>query len=796
MNEKNRLDKKLTSHTGVTMLELLIVVGIIAILSAVVFINVVRYQRNLNQLERDGIAKEIFVAAQNHLTVAVGENYGNISEFGKQIRKDTGDNSDNSDIYQIIYSADSFSVNDTSILDLMLPLGSIDETVRTSGSYIITYQKKTGLVQDVFYTSVNGSPEKFNHTLTAADYQALMTGYTGDENRKDRRKCNVGGGSYVLGWYGGAKAAELSQITLRAPSIEVNNGNTLTVTVKDSNFGDTNVKDKYTLKLYITGKDSGAKKIIELDVNAVAPNTSNPRVSKDASGNYVVVLDDITKRGMHFTDLVSDNNKKFYWGEDIEIQTVAAAKNALATEAKSDIKTTNSLFDEVTGVGAEKTASINNFRHLENLDKNVSSNSNIESIISDSQKAVPQKAKQTSDLNWIDFDNFITVTNGAIYIIDDRTAGYRPVEINNIEYDGDGHKVSNLSVTDSKVKQAGMFGEVAGGGIRNLEIVDFNITEDVSSNNAGALAAYTRRTVVENVVVYNSTKDPSITATQNAGGLIGLMEGGSVTGCGAAVIVGDSVIIPESAGGLIGKAKSFTDESITNGQPTITASYSGGHTNNGSYSDTVFNVTGNVAGGLVGIAENTTVIYSYSTCSVDGKTVSKKSDTGDTVTISGIGGGFIGRASSAQVQITNSYCTGLVSGDGDNAFLGEGSLHTGSTKNHYYEIVNKVIEKNNTGIITDISYKGPGDSSATPFDRDADTLNDFMPSIQKSSRAYDTSLVKTYQGKYNLPTVAQLIPTNDQLINGVSSFTASNTHYGDWPSPEALFLNEKNPSGS
>ena len=60
---------------GFTLAETLIVVAIITILSGVSFIAVQNHMRSLAQLERDGIAKEIFVAAQNHLTMSKSENY-------------------------------------------------------------------------------------------------------------------------------------------------------------------------------------------------------------------------------------------------------------------------------------------------------------------------------------------------------------------------------------------------------------------------------------------------------------------------------------------------------------------------------------------------------------------------------------------------------------------------------------------------------------------------------------------------------------------------------------------------
>ena len=71
---------KLKNRIGMTLAEVLIVVGIIAVLGGVASVAVWNYQRSLGQLERDGIAKEIFVAAQNHLTAAYGAGYLGLQE--------------------------------------------------------------------------------------------------------------------------------------------------------------------------------------------------------------------------------------------------------------------------------------------------------------------------------------------------------------------------------------------------------------------------------------------------------------------------------------------------------------------------------------------------------------------------------------------------------------------------------------------------------------------------------------------------------------------------------------------
>ncbi|MDD6257862.1 MAG: type II secretion system protein, partial [Erysipelotrichaceae bacterium] len=55
---------------GFTIAELLIVVAIIGILAAFGFVGIFQYQKSLHQKELDDTAQEIFVAAQNHLTVS------------------------------------------------------------------------------------------------------------------------------------------------------------------------------------------------------------------------------------------------------------------------------------------------------------------------------------------------------------------------------------------------------------------------------------------------------------------------------------------------------------------------------------------------------------------------------------------------------------------------------------------------------------------------------------------------------------------------------------------------------
>ena len=69
------------NRNGFSLAELMMAVAIIGILAGVAFISVANYMRSMALLERDGIAKEIFVAAQNHLTMVEGQGFLGISEY-------------------------------------------------------------------------------------------------------------------------------------------------------------------------------------------------------------------------------------------------------------------------------------------------------------------------------------------------------------------------------------------------------------------------------------------------------------------------------------------------------------------------------------------------------------------------------------------------------------------------------------------------------------------------------------------------------------------------------------------
>lgn len=759
--------KKAKSRLGFSMAEMLIVVAIIAVLGGVSFVAVWNYQRSLGQLERDGIAKELFVAAQNHLTAAYGEGYlglkvnGDTNPFGIRDTDEEG----------VCYFVVNGNFLDNTILPQMLPFGSIDETIRMGGSYILVYQPATGKMLDVFYCTRNGAQPQFDHMLTAEDYISVKA--LRGEAKKSARRTFVQGGNSILGWYGGEDAAELPSVTLQAPALKVVNAEKLYAEVTNPNPGISDAK----LKLLITGKLSGAQKAYEL-----AAASLDPRI-KSVDNTYTVILDDIARKGemdgLHFADIVADTQAfaKFIPGEDLEIQAVAYSTNALANIAYSTKGTTNSLFGSISG--AKDKAYIGNIRHLENLDAAVSGLDDND----DAGLLNLSAAEQSDSFSWTDFQKGVrrietksetgTASEEGYAAVRVYDAGgnptaegcYLPIRPDyELTYDGKGHSISDVATRN--VEHAGLFGSVTKvSEIQNLELIDFSVSGTVS---AGALGGTIKDCTVTNVLVRNSadTADVNVTAPC-AGGLVGDMDG-TVLYSAAAVIVSGGSGTNSIAGGLIGTAAG-----------TITGCYSGGHTKIGSYGEWVkensYDVTGANAGGLAGIS-SAEVTDSYSTCSVSGTAVA---------------GGFAGKATVG--SISNCYATGLINPDTPvkYAFLASAPPAVFSG-NYYYGVINEIPKVSTGGFEPLPPVSGTVTEAAIrPLDANADAYNSFVGAAAgwNPAIAYDAALVQYYGGKYCLKTVNQL---NASVPDGYDAWEELfvSTHYGDWPSPEVFVINK------
>ena len=141
---------------GMTLTEVLVVIGIIAVLMAIAIPSIIAIRKSLQFKKMNDYAKEVFLAAQNTLVERNAAGTLNVLRADASGLLPAGaaavpevDNAlfptaDWSDEY-------CYTTTGTAAFDLLLPVGSIDETVR-SQHILIEYNPYTGNVYSVFYS--------------------------------------------------------------------------------------------------------------------------------------------------------------------------------------------------------------------------------------------------------------------------------------------------------------------------------------------------------------------------------------------------------------------------------------------------------------------------------------------------------------------------------------------------------------------------------------------------------------------------------------------------------------------
>jgi len=231
------------------------------------------------------------------------------------------------------------------------------------------------------------------------------------------------------------------------------------------------------------------------------------------------------------------------------------------------------------------------------------------------------------------------------------------------EFDGNDHKILNLTFDFDFVSQVGLFGCLASGGrVTQVGVENVNIT---GAYRVGGLVGINEGTVT------NSDSSGSVIGWYAVGGLAGTNEGTVTSSHSSSSVTGWYTV-----GGLVGISSKTVRNSYSTGSVTGNY-YVGGLV--GSNEGTVWNTisTGSVAGqwdvgGLLG-SNYGTVSYSYSTGSVTGNYHV---------------GGLVGTSDGT---VRNTYSIGSVAGEWDvGGLLGSSSgtagysYSTGSVTGNYY----------------------------------------------------------------------------------------------------------------
>jgi len=443
--EQKRQNKQ-KRRAAFTLVEFLTVIAIVGILASLSFVAVIHYQRKLRRLEMDQTAKEIFLAAQNHLTLEVSngtiprllhmEAQGEFSDDQKQAK--LGISVENTvmaeekegNIYAVLYVPEkqagqpeseqeesggeaalvSANVNEE-IRQRLLPFGSIDETVRGDGSYLIFYDPEAGLVREVWYS------DHYQFVQTDIGSEALLAAAS-DAGKRERftgANSNYKDQKLPIGYYasGNLEVPELPVEKFEAPTVKLVNDDILYAEIGDPN------KNEHSLSLFVKGEKSGTTGYIEINPPGTGRSARVAKVS-GASGNsdgtYQVILDDIaapagtgTSTGFKFidfnqptqTDMTFQQDERgfasFIPGENIFVYAQVFNNEALSQVKTSNIESGSSLF---ASISTDRSAEIGSFRHLENLDERVSGWDPDQLYTGAVTTSKTVTAMQNSDLTW------------------------------------------------------------------------------------------------------------------------------------------------------------------------------------------------------------------------------------------------------------------------------------------------------------------------------------------------------------------------------------------------------------
>lgn len=304
----------------------------------------------------------------------------------------------------------SANVNEE-IRQRLLPFGSIDETVRGDGSYLIFYDPEAGLVREVWYS------DHYQFVQTDIGSEALLAAAS-DAGKRERftgANSNYKDQKLPIGYYasGNLEVPELPVEKFEAPTVKLVNDDILYAEIGDPN------KNEHSLSLFVKGEKSGTTGYIEINPPGTGRSARVAKVS-GASGNsdgtYQVILDDIaapagtgTSTGFKFidfnqptqTDMTFQQDERgfasFIPGENIFVYAQVFNNEALSQVKTSNIESGSSLF---ASISTDRSAEIGSFRHLENLDERVSGWDPDQLYTGAVTTSKTVTAMQNSDLTW------------------------------------------------------------------------------------------------------------------------------------------------------------------------------------------------------------------------------------------------------------------------------------------------------------------------------------------------------------------------------------------------------------
>jgi len=645
---------------GFTLAEVLIVVAIMSILAGFGFVAVSNYNKKLTLTEMDDTAKKIFLAAQNHLTIADanGEWKQLVNKKGTSIG-DEDCPTLGSSYYVIFGGKDTNSIADD-VRKVMLPDQSVN--LASDGKYAIIFNRETAAIYGVYYSASstfgNGQDEtdfvgKIKTDIEHLDSDSSLT-------KLDNRKAQ----NPLIGYYGnsnnvGTKKEENTDIKLlQKLKVYFINSKELTLVIEDPNADIYRALDptkQLTRDFYITIKtsenpDYSVNATIEkenfLTLNDTILNFSNQNSSvsdgivlKDknnvqthlsitptylAKGStspvnedvYFITFDSLTAADKHFINLFQTMKP----GLDVTADVTMTVNQDGKITSLGGSATDNSLFEQIYSGNGGYTARVSNIRHLENLSQEISG----VDIVENGQQI--KKAILTQNLD-LDNDGYSTGTRiyasdgfkNKVLSADENFIGINvPAKSAFTTFEGNKKTISNMRVVGAPFAASGesvgsgLFSSVNGDfSISNLTLEKPVVTGTTGGSAGSVIGAFTGDSLsIKNINIYG---DVAVEAEQQAGGVIGYAETENAVELSNVHIaakeseaVGQHVSINSTgatAGGIVGtiKAKKLVMNDATMKPDTTDMMKAVAVSTNSGYVQVMSNGSSNAhTGGLIG----------------------------------------------------------------------------------------------------------------------------------------------------------------------------------------------------
>lgn len=547
---------------GFSLAELLVVVAILIILAGAGGFAFIQHQRKVRLFGLNNSAKEIFLAAQNHLAVAkasgkwkqlVARDKALEERLSKAMAKPSDFPDDiaswNDTSFRYLTSDDLSYRSSTVARDYtnaILPAFAVDSTIR-GNSFVIEYDEEAAVVYGVWYTDVM-MPDK-KHWKRFSDIEDPSSGLDEsrkDENRDKRYQYEKAAGGALLGYYGGSAAVKYSEGPLKALktlAVTVDNEDALVLNIVNPNRSET--------KITIHGETSGEEVYRTLH----SSDFDAEYRSSITLDNRIISVDPGRPAEKHFKDLFPE----LIPGEDLTITVTVTDSDGNEESATVE---TNSLFASIDyardSSNPERIAYVRNARHLQNL------------------------SRAFSGVNSTARDQ-ILITDGSLQdSFDWNESGHAPA-LRSIENDdlkslnGNFFTIKNLEIVSDGTGKVGMFAEPplvtdGSGNPAPMEIIQLlldHVTIDAPGNASdigvlvGSVPANGQVTIRDCKI--DTVNFPAATNVKNIGGFVGYVSAHaslSMKDCTLSASVDPATATPAapirirteagSAGGIIG----------------------------------------------------------------------------------------------------------------------------------------------------------------------------------------------------------------------------------------------------